>query len=420
MKAVVIGAGLLGVTTSYFLAKNGWQVQVIERESSAGLGTSFANGGMLTPSQAGPWNEPGILLRLLKYVGNEDSPLLIRPMGLPRMLGWGFQFVRNSSAERYYRNLILNATIANYSLAVQRTLRTQIPIRYDSSTVGTMKIFRDQHDFDVAARATESLRTQAIKCHLLDPNGAVDLEPVLAPIRKELIGAIYYPDDESGDAFKFCAGLADKAAEAGVAFKCATTAHTFHGRDGEIISLGTSAGEVRGDAYVLAAGSYSVPLAKTLRLRLPITPVKGYSLSVATAGWAETPTIPLVDEALHAAVTPLGDRLRVAGTAEFSGYDSRIRPSRMSNLYNLVAKILPNCRDSLANSAAKEWAGLRPMSCDGVPLLGQTSIRNLFLNTGHGHLGWSMACGSGKAVADLITGRNPELDLNSYSVNRFL
>jgi len=418
MKVAIIGAGLQGITCAYFLAKRGCQVVVIDRCSGAGLETSFANGGMPTPSQAGPWNEPEIFLKLLKYLGRESSPLLIRPLALPGMMHWGLQFLRNSKPQHYFRNMAANSALANYSLTIQRRLRVELPLSYDSNSNGTLKIFRRLRDFDAAREVSNQQSVHTINHRLLDGDGAVEVEPALAPIQEQLAGAIYFPDDESGDAFKFCAGLADKATQAGVEFKLETVAEALRHRNGRVTAISTSVGDIKADSYLIAAGSYSVALCKPLGINLPINPVKGYSLSIATEGWSQAPRIPVVDESLHAAVTPLGDRLRISGTAEFAGYDTRIRKSRIANLYTMLEQILPQSIN-LQTCAAKEWARLRPMSCDGVPLLGETRFGNLYLNTGHGHLGWSMACGSGKAVSDLIGGGEPDLDLSPYALSRF-
>ncbi len=419
MRIVVIGAGLLGLTTAFFLRRHGAEVVVIERQSGVGLETSFANGGMLHASQASPWNEPGVLWDALKMLGREDSALLIRPRALPRMLGWAWSFVRNSSPRRYLVNVEKNARLADYSLSVLNEHLAELGPAFGRANEGTLKIYRTAQEIDSAAMIAERCRQWDVRYDVLGPAEVVRLEPALAPIGTQLAGGIHFPDDVSGDAHRFCREIARRAADEGVTFLLETEISEIiaeHGRFRAVVQNGevTSA-----DACVLAAGSYSTRLAAAVGVRLPVQPVKGYSITVPMADWPTPPRRPVIDEHFHAAVCPLGDRLRVAGTAEFAGFDAALRPSRIENLYELVRRVYPHGAALIDRRQSAHWAGFRPMSPDGVGIMSETPVAGLFVNTGHGHLGWTMAPGAGKLLADrIITGRT-EIEAADYALDRF-
>jgi D-amino-acid dehydrogenase len=419
MKIVVVGSGLLGTTTAYFLSRHGHAVTVLDRADGPGMETSFANGGMLTPSQADPWNAPGVLWKALFGLGKEDAPLLLRLKALPSLGLWGLEFLRNSARGRYIRNALLNARLAGYTLGVLHALRSETDLRYDQSAHGTLKVFRERHSLDRSAGLAEVLSHHGVAYRLLDRAQVVEVEPALAPIREAILGGIHYPGDEAGDAHQFCRALSEASIERGVEFLFRTTVRSFQCRGNRLLAADTTAGPLQADAFVVAAGSYSPLLLKPLGIQLPIRPVKGYSITLPRGTWQDGPRIPVVDDALHAAITPLGDRLRVAGTAELTGYDDRITDSRVRNLFTLLGSVYPEYRPALGDSGDERWTGFRPMTPDGVPVLGRSCYENLYLNTGHGHLGWSMAAGSGKAVADLISGEAPEIDLSGYRFERF-
>lgn len=420
MRTVVIGAGLLGLTTAWFLRQHGCEVTVIDRAEGPGRETSFANGGMLHASQANPWNEPGVFGHALKMLGKEDAALLIRLRALPGMLGWGLRFVRESQPSRYLRNFEKNAHLARYSLAMMQTLRDAVGTDYDYAARGTLKLFRDAAGVDAAARLCRQLADWGIAFEVVDGAGAVRLEPALAPIGERLAGGLYFPGDESGDAHRFCELLAQAAAAQGVQFAYRSPLKRLLRSDDRLLGVSTVAGAYyEADAFVLAAGSYSAPLAKELGIAVPVRPAKGYSITVGCGDWSAPPTLPVIDDFLHAAVCPLGDRLRVAGTAEFAGYDLRLTPSRIANLFGLLKQLYPAIEPWLDPTRVQSWTGLRPMSADGVGIMGATPVRNLFLNTGHGPLGWTMAAGAGKLVADEIAGTAPALDLAPYRLARF-
>ncbi|MFQ5659965.1 MAG: D-amino acid dehydrogenase [Gammaproteobacteria bacterium] len=419
MKIMIIGSGLLGVSTAYFLSQQGHRVMVFDRQEGPGMETSFANGGMLTPSQAEPWNQPGILGKLLSWMGKENSPFLLRPTALFSLLGWGMAFMRHSSPARFRQNLRKNARLAAYSLQVLKDLRQRHTLSYEQACKGTAKVYATQKDLQQGEELSELAGETGSRFQMLDVAELIDLEPALSDVSYRLAGGIYYPDDESGDAHKFCRHLAGLAEKSGAVFRYHVAVTRLEQSAGRITGVATSVGKQEADAYVLAAGSYTPLIAKPVGLKLPIRPIKGYSLTLDLNGWEAGPSIPVVDDMMHSAITPLGTGLRVTGTAEFDGYNQDIRPGRIENMFRLVSRLYPAFIPYLDRASAAQWACLRPYCCDGVPLLGQTALANLYLNTGHGHLGWTMAAGSGKLVADLISGQDLAMDISPYRLDRF-
>jgi len=420
MHVLVVGSGLMGTATAWFLRRYGAGVTVVDRAEAAAMETSFANAGMLTPSMADPWNAPGVVWKLLRWLGREDAPLLLRPSEIPRLAPWGMRFIWNSRRRSFERNMLRNLALASHSLRVLQDLRGELELEYDQRTVGTLKVFREQRAMDAARITADQLAAHGVVHKPLDRDGVVALEPSLAPVAEKLAGGIHHPDDESGDAHLFCRALADAARAAGVAFRFGVTVAGFRPDKDRIRSALTSSGELDADAFVVAAGSYTPRLLSGLGIRLPVRPVKGYSITVPCGDWERAPTRPVTDDTLHAAVTPLGDRIRVAGTAEFAGLDTTVGEARIGNLKRLLLEIYPDFAAGLKDETdIQPWSGLRPMSADGVPILGATPIDNLFVNTGHGHLGWTMAAGSGKAVAAIITDGDVELPFADYRLSRF-
>jgi D-amino-acid dehydrogenase len=418
MRVVVIGAGLMGLVTAYFLRKSGAEVCVVDRRDSSGRETSFANGGMLHASQANPWNTPGILWAALRMVGREGSALLVRKHALPRMVRWGLAFVRNSNPDRYAANIERNARLARYSLSVMRELREAEDLEYDYRPRGTMTIYRTQHELDAAAEFVTNYAAEGISFQVLDGPGAVSLESALQPVVGDIVGAMYYPNDEVGDSFKFCQALQIVCERDGVEFQFDKRVRKLVRQGEAIVFADTETRRMRADKFVLAAGSFSPLLSRSAGLRLPIQPVKGYSITAPIGKWENAPTIPVIDEHLHAAVCPLGERLRVAGTAEFAGYSTVLTKSRIDNLFHLLLSLYPEYETFLDPEMVDRWTGLRPVTPDGVARLGRTTISNLYLNTGHGHLGWTLAAGSGKAVAAEVMETEPEFELQDYRLNR--
>ena len=417
MKALIIGSGLIGTTSAYFLARRGWEVTVLDRQDGPGQETSFANGSLLTFSMPEPWNAPGSWRVLLASIGRSDSPLKLRLKALPHLAGWGTGFLRNSNPGRYERNTLRNLKIALHSSEVMGRLRQEIDIEYGGASPGTLRVFRETAPLERALAWAKRLEPEGLTYRRLTGTEIVAMEPALAPIGGQLAGGIHYPVDEMGNAYKFCVSLADHARRAGVDFRFRTPVTGIEVRQGKISALRSGDEEFTADSYVVAAGSYSPLLLKDLGITVPIRPAKGYSLTFQRPS-PDTPfRVPVADDDFHAVVVPLENVIRVAGTAEFTGYDLSLPEARIQNLVRLVRHVLPQW--ALDPAKAKPWCGLRPMSVDGVPIIGPTPIGNLWLNTGHGHLGWTMAAGSGQLLSDLMTGSSPGVNPEAYALARF-
>jgi len=415
----VVGGGLLGITTAWFLNEHGADVTVIEEGLEVGADTSFANGGMLHASQASPWNEPGVILKALRMIGREDSPLLIRPNALFRMLPWALAFFQNSSPELFLKNLGKNTRLADYSLSVMNEHLGPLNLNFEDSRKGILKIYETKDEVRGASKIASRGNADNIPYEVLDSDKVVQLEPALSDVKQRIEGGIYFPNDMSGNAYLFCKELSAHCASRGVRFiydchinEVNIEQKTFH-------SLETDDERYHGDACVVAAGSYSSNLLKTAGLKVPVQPVKGYSITIPTPSGAISPRIPVIDEHYHSAICPLGDHLRVAGTAEFAGFNKELNPRRIENLFELIRKVYPRIFDCMDKEKIKKWSGFRPMTPDGVGVMGTTNIKGLYVNTGHGHLGWTMAPGAGKFVADIVMDEDPEIKIEDYSLERF-
>lgn len=417
--ALVIGAGIIGTTTAWYLAQTGFDVTVIERRKGAGLETSFANGGMLTPSQADPWNAPGTLKRLLKGIGHENAPLLLRLGAIPGMAGWGARFLRAARRSSYEAAALNNLRLALYSVGELDRLRATLNLAYDQRLAGTLKIFRNAITFKKATALAAFLAQGGLQFKALTSAAVTEQEPALQPIAKQLVGAIHYPADESGDAFQFTRALAQRAAHAGVVFRFGETVERFHRTATQITAVDTDKDNYTADVYVLAAGSYSHALGRQCGLRLPIYPAKGYSVTVPVNRSANVPDTPIVDFAHKVYITPFADRLRVAGTAEFVGYNTNLTRSRCDNLLHQALDVLPALRPHLDVNNAQRWAGLRPLTVDGPPVIGRTPLTNLLVNAGHGPLGWTLAAGSARITADIAANTPPDIALRGLGYDRF-
>jgi D-amino-acid dehydrogenase len=418
MKVLVIGGGLIGLSTAYFLNKVLPGVTVIDAGPAAASGASHANGGLLTPSMADPWNAPGVHWRILRSLAQDDSPILLRPRSLLRSTPWMYRFLRESTRERYRNNTLKNLRLALYSLQVLRALRSSENIGYGAGTSGTIKLFRDPDAMAAADASKSLLETNGVEVRVLDRAATVELEPALEPIAASIAGCLYFPQDETGDARRYCDSLAATLAKNGCDLRWGVKVEGWHREGRRIAGVRIGNELIRADAFVLAAGARSASLARQLGVMLPIEPAKGYSISVPMIDWSPCPRIGVVDDALHSAATPLDRVLRVAGTAEFAGFDLSIRPERIDNLRRLARALYPSAA-AAAGANVSPWAGLRPVSVDGVPILSGTPIENLFVNAGHCHLGWTMAAGSGRLMADLITKDSGDIDLSDYALARF-
>lgn len=417
MRVTVLGGGLMGVTTAWFLARDGHDVSVIERARGLAEGTSFANAGLVTPSSADPWNAPGTLTRLIKYLGRENSPLLVRPRALPAMAGWGLKFLWQSRAHHHARNTEANTRLAVYSLALQRALRAEFGFDYDETTKGTLQVFADPRAFEGAARDSERLKEFGLPAESLDRGGIVAREPALKD-SGELAGALYFPGDESGDAYAFTQALGECCKAAGVSFRFGETVVGFDVDGGRIKGVRTNRRITTADAVVVALGTWTPGLARGIGTKLLIYPVKGYSATIDIDGWNAAPRLPVLHDTLKVATSPMGTRLRAAGTAEFAGYNTVLNPVRAQAVLRAATTLFPGLAAHAEPHRVRYWTGLRPMTPDGRPLIGRLRFDNLFVNAGHGGLGWTLACGSGRLAADIVAGKAPEIDSAPFSPDR--
>jgi len=414
MRVVVLGAGIIGTTTAYRLARTGHEVTIIDRKPGSGLETSFANGGLVTPATSDSWAAPGAPTKIVRWLGRVDAPMLLRLSAVPGMLNWGIRFLANCRPEQWRQNTEAILSLALLSLAELRAVTEVEGLEYDRNPPGLLKLFRDPYSMESAIRAAEVFRELGVKAEQLTTPEVTRLEPALDPIEHDLAGAIFYPDDESGDAFKFTREIAARAAALDVVFAFSRRIRGLQRSGDRIEYVVTDRGQVTGDLYVLSLGSYSPQIASTAGLTLPVYPAKGYSVTVDTKGWDGGPHIPLADDGLKVAVTPLGDTLRAAGTVEFTGYNTAPNAAREQMLLNNLAALLPHH----PKGAVKHWAGLRPLTPSGRPLIGRTRFTNLLVNTGHGPLGWTLAAGSARLVDDLVSDKSLPLDIRLFDPER--
>ncbi|MDZ7861702.1 D-amino acid dehydrogenase [Acidovorax sp.] len=416
MRVIVLGAGLLGVTSAYFLQQLGHEVTVIDRQGAPGAETSFANGGQISVSHAEPWANPSAPLKVLQWLGKEDAPLLFRIRGDMRQWLWGLSFLRNCTPARTRHNIEQIVRLGTYSRDTLQQLRAATGINYDQRTQGILHFYTDQKEFDGALAPAEQMRQLGCARQVISADEAMRIEPALAHIRPQLAGATYTAEDESGDANTFTRELARLCEAAGVQFRLGHHITALREAGGRIdhVEVTTAEGRferVHGDAFVLAMGSFSPLLAQPLGIRLPIYPAKGYSVTMPVKDASMAHQVSLTDDEYKLVfsryTSERGDRLRIAGTAELNGYNRDLNQVRCDAIVRRVEQLFPGAGDA---SQAQFWTGLRPATPSNVPLIGKTKLDNLFLNTGHGTLGWTHACGSGKSVARIVSGLAPELD----------
>jgi len=415
MKIAVLGSGVIGVTTAYYLARAGHEVTVVDRQSGPALETSFANAGEVSPGYASPWAAPGIPMKAMRWLFMHHAPLILRPNLDLAMVVWVARMLRNCTSARYALNKNRMVRLAEYSRDCLIALRAETGISYDERMQGTLQLFRNAKQVDGAAKDIEVLAKGGVPFEVLDPAGCVGAEPALDSVRDKIAGGLRLPNDETGDCFKFTNALAGMAANIGVRFDYGQAISRIDASGGRIAGVLTSSGTITADAYVAALGSFSPLLLGPLGIGLPIYPVKGYSLTVPIVDAARAPVSTVMDETFKIAITRLGDRIRVGGMAELSGYTNDLPARRRSTLEHSVRDLFGGAGDY---TRASFWSGLRPMTPDGTPILGRTPYPNLFVNSGHGTLGWTMACGSGRALVDMISGRKPEIETSDLGLER--
>ncbi len=410
MRVAVLGAGVVGTTTAWYLSRAGHEVTVIERQGAAGLETSFANGGQISVSHAEPWANPNVPRKLLKWLGREDAPLLFRLRADWRQWEWGLRFLLECRYARTRANTRHLLALGLYSRDRLKALRGETGIHYDELTRGILHFYTNPADFDLAVSQSAFMREMGCGREIKTTAECLTIEPALRHIADTIVGATYTASDESGDAFKFTQALACLAEDAGVRFRYDTLIKrvvTERGRVASVVIAGEDGGDeaVTADAYVVCLGSYTPLLLRPLGLSVPIYPAKGYSITLPIENEAEAPTISLTDEDHKLVFSRLGNRLRVAGTAELNGYNTSINVVRCEALVKRCFELFPQVGQP---GAAQYWAGLRPATPNNLPRIGPTRYPNLYLNSGHGTLGWTLACGSGQAIADIVSGRRPE------------
>ena len=416
MKVLILGSGVIGVTSAYYLARAGHEVVVVDRQPKPALETSFANAGEVSPGYSSPWAGPGVPVKAIKWLLMKHGPLVIRPKLDPVMWVWLLKMLRNCTSERYAVNKSRMIPIAEYSRDCLRALRGETGIHYDQRAQGTLQLFRRQSQLDHTGDDIAVLKQYGVPYEVLDREGCITAEPALAAVKEKIAGGLRLPQDETGDCHMFTQALAVEAEKLGVRFAFNVGIDGLIADASRVTGVATSSGMLQADAYVVALGSWSSRLVRPLGISLPVYPVKGYSITVPITDPDGAPVSTVMDESYKVAVTRLGNRIRVGGTAEISGYSAKLYAARRATLDHSLTDLFPRGGDL---AKATFWSGLRPMTPDGPPVIGATRYANLHLNTGHGTLGWTMACGSGRVLADLLSGRKPEIDVSELAISRY-
>lgn len=417
MKVAVLGGGVIGVCAAYELARAGAKVVVVDRQRGVAEETSFANAGQVSPGYSTPWAAPGIPLKALKWLFQRHSPLRIRPDGSLRQLRWLSQMLAQCTSSHYAQNKQRMMRLAEYSRDVLRELREEAQLSYEQRSLGTLQLFRTQAQLDAAARDVAVLRELGVPFELLGRNELARAEPALARVRERLSGGLRLPNDETGDCHLFTRQLAERAAMLGVQFRFDTAIDGLEVEGDRFMAVRLASGErLEADRCVVALGSHTPALLKPLGIDVPVYPVKGYSLTLELRDETAAPVSTVLDETYKIAVTRFDRRIRIGGMAELAGFDLALRPGRRKTLEMVVNDLFPGAGEL---STGKFWTGLRPMTPDSTPIVGATHVQRLFLNTGHGTLGWTMAAGSGRLIADLVTGRTPEIDPDGLGIERY-
>ena len=414
MKVVVLGSGVVGLTSAWYLSQAGCEVTVVDRQARSAEETSFANAGQISYGYSSPWAAPGIPTKAIKWLFEEHAPLKVKPSLSPELMSWASKMLLNCQIDKYRLNKARMLTIANRSRVCLAELNKQLDLNYQARAQGTLQIFRDSAQLKSIEKDMRLLEESGTRYQLLDKTQCLKQEPGLIAMQGELVGGLHLPDDETGDCYLFCQQLQEKAQAAGVAFLYHTEVTGLVHEKQRIIAAKTTAGQLEADAFVVALGSYSKALLADLEIDVPIYPVKGYSLTLPVLNDQYAPQSTIMDETYKVALTRFDQRIRVAGTAELAGFDPSLPEKRLATLNHVVSNLFPEGTDL---TQAEYWSGFRPMTPDGTPIIGETPFKNLFTNTGHGTLGWTMACCSAEILSEIITQKNrhyQELSCHRY------
>ena len=412
--SVVIGGGLMGVTTAWELAQRGERVTLVEAAEKLANEASYANGGLLTASMSDPWNSPGVGMHLLKSFFDPGAAIKLRLKAIPSLTVWGLRFLRHSSPKRHRETTKCNFRLADYSVRETMRLGDELDIDFDESTNGTLKIFGTRRAAEGPIGLSKTLQQYGGEYELLDVDGVISRDPELKNAADKIACGIYYRNDAAGDAMVFTRALSKHARDAGVKFRTGCRVARINHAKGKVWAVSTDSGKIAADNVVIAAGATSPRLVAPLGVSVPVRPAKGYSVTVDMSDWASRPALPVIDDAMHAGFIPLGDRIRLAGTAEFAGFDAVLSQERVDNLYRLFERVYPHLASQVDKRTAEQWTAFRPMSATGRPIIGPAGPDGLWVNTGHGHLGWTMAVGSAKLLAAQMLGDTPEVEKEPF------
>lgn len=422
MRVLVIGAGISGIMTAYFLSLGGCEVTIVEREAGSADSTSFGNGGVIGGTQVDPWAQPGLPLKLLTWIGRENAPVLVRLGQIPKVMDWGLRFLARCNEGAVREAVTNNVRLTLFSLAQFAQLREQENMNgteYDLSRRGAYKLFFTEQTFAHARESAGALGQLGVEVEAIDPLVASLREPAIGPIADKLAGVLAFPKEEIGDCRKFTRWMADRLADAGVTIRFGTVVTALKREGGRIVAAATSQGDIEADAFVIAQASHTPILLKPLGIKVPIIPVKGVSVTVPAAPWKGAVRSAVIDHSRLFGLIRLGERLRISGSAEVAGYDATPSRARCQALIDSVLELFPDFQACLDAQEPLYWAGLRGNTPDGVPVLGRTPMDNLFLNAGHGPEGWSTSCGSARLVADAVIGEKPSIDMAGLELDRF-
>lgn len=416
MRVLVLGSGVVGTASAYYLARAGFEVVVVDRQPAPAQETSFANAGQVSPGYASPWAAPGVPLKAIKWLLQRHAPLAIRLTGDVEQYLWMAQMLRNCTAARYAVNKERMVRLSEYSRDCLDELRAETGIAYEARQLGTTQLFRTQAQLDNAAKDIAVLERSGVPYELLDRQGIARAEPALANVAHKLSGALRLPNDQTGDCQMFTTRLAEMAADLGVQFRFGCDIQRLEADGDRLAGVWIDGQLETADRYVLALGSYSPPMLKPLGIRAPVYPLKGYSLTVPIVDPDMAPMSTVLDETYKVAITRFDQRIRIGGMAEIAGYDLNLDPRRRQTLEMVLGDLYPRGGQV---SEATFWTGLRPATPDGTPIVGGTRLKNLYLNTGHGTLGWTMACGSGRLLADLMARKRPQISPEGLDISRY-